>query len=218
MNSNSHTRDEFLEKNKHLWQKSEDERLRRNMNLSDSDKVKILLRNFQLNRLLKEVRIVHQQTNAEFNNDPFIHLWEILNKHGVQFLVTGELSSRLHGVSIFMPVFSIWVEDGADNLQRLSAAFSKLDIKPFESVSPGVIQACMLKDVGELEIERSVIGLEEVTFNECYNAASIAGWGNVELKFLGLDHLIIHKRAAYGFKNQLDLKELQEIKSNWADQ
>jgi len=55
-------------------------------------------------------------------------------------------------------------------------------------------------------------GLDNLTFDECYEKSSTVGIGSVTVKFLHLNHLIQSKRAANRPKYQIDVMALEEIK------
>ena len=55
-------------------------------------------------------------------------------------------------------------------------------------------------------------GLDNHSFNECLQLASIADIDGVEVPFLHINHFIANKVAVNRPKDQLDLAELEKIK------
>lgn len=55
-------------------------------------------------------------------------------------------------------------------------------------------------------------GLEDFTFDECLELATIAEIENVKIPFLHINHLIVNKKAVNRSKDQIDVMELEKIK------
>ena len=56
-------------------------------------------------------------------------------------------------------------------------------------------------------------GLENLTFEDCYTYSSKADIDDVVVPFLHINHLIANKKAVNRSKDQLDVLELEKIKS-----
>jgi hypothetical protein len=55
-------------------------------------------------------------------------------------------------------------------------------------------------------------GIEKLTFQECYDMASISYLDGVKVPFLHINHLIANKKAVNRPKDQLDVIQLEKIK------
>ena len=54
-------------------------------------------------------------------------------------------------------------------------------------------------------------GLENYSFDECLNLASIASIENIQVPFLHINQLIANKKAVNRSKDQVDVLELEKI-------
>lgn len=63
-----------------------------------------------------------------------------------------------------------------------------------------------------LDILTSKVGLEHLSFDECYNMATVAGFNGVKVRFLHINHLIENKKAIARPKDLIDVIELEKIK------
>lgn len=70
-----------------------------------------------------------------------------------------------------------------------------------------------------LDIMTSLKGMEEHTFDECLEYASVAEIDGIRIPFLHINHLIEAKKAANRPKDQVDVLALEKIKlirdSDW---
>ena len=64
----------------------------------------------------------------------------------------------------------------------------------------------------ELDIMTDMKGLENTTFNECLDIASIADLDGLLVPFLHINQLIINKKTVNRPKDQIDVLELEKIK------
>lgn len=68
-----------------------------------------------------------------------------------------------------------------------------------------------LKSGFRLDLMTKVKGLEDLSFDDCYNMAIVAEIEGVPVRFLHYNHLIASKKAANRLKDQLDVQELEKI-------
>lgn len=64
-----------------------------------------------------------------------------------------------------------------------------------------------------LDILTSMKGLENHTFDECYDLANVAELNGIEVRLLHINHLIENKKATNRPKDQLDVIALKKIQS-----
>ena len=62
-----------------------------------------------------------------------------------------------------------------------------------------------------LDIMTQMKGLENYSFDECYQMATIAEIENIRVPFLHINQLIANKKAVNRSKDQLDVIELEKI-------
>ena len=64
-----------------------------------------------------------------------------------------------------------------------------------------------------LDIMTEMKGLENISFNECYQLAVIQNLNNIPVPFLHINHLIANKKAVNRPKDQVDVIYLEKIKA-----
>jgi hypothetical protein len=64
----------------------------------------------------------------------------------------------------------------------------------------------------ELDIMTEMKGIENESFQECYDMASVSDLNGVKVPFLHINHLIANKKAVNRTKDQLDVMQLEKIK------
>lgn len=143
-------------------------------------------------------------------------LWKCLNQCGVRYIMVGGLATTLHGFSRTTEDVDIWLEDTPANRQCLRAAFNCSgygDVPALETMEfiPGWTSFYIAKGI-ELDIMTSMKGLEELTFAECLEQASVADIDGVTIPFLHINQLIANKKAVNRPKDQIDVMELEKIR------
>ena len=66
--------------------------------------------------------------------------------------------------------------------------------------------------INELDITTTMMGLENLSFDECLHMASSADLEGIKVPFLHINHLIENKKNVNWPKDQIDVIELEKIK------
>ncbi|HEY8967836.1 MAG TPA: hypothetical protein VIM64_02060 [Puia sp.] len=144
-----------------------------------------------------------------------LSLWDHLAKEGVRYIMLGGFATNFHGYSRATDDIDLWIEDTLENRKRLRRAIDKHgsgDYEPLERMQfvPGWTDL-RLNSGFKLDLMTNVKGLENLSFDECYNMAIVAEIERVPVRFLHYNHLIASKKAANRLKDQLDVQELEKI-------
>ncbi len=145
-----------------------------------------------------------------------LEFWQMLNRNEVKYIMVGGLSVNFNGHNRVTDDLDIWLKDTLENRKRFRKSFQDLgygDFLSFETtqfipgwsqfyVGPGIV----------LDIMTSMKGLEEYSFDECYEKASFAAIDGVAVPFLHINHLLQNKRAVARPKDLDDVRELEKIK------
>ncbi|HEY4337517.1 MAG TPA: hypothetical protein VGM89_16510 [Puia sp.] len=142
--------------------------------------------------------------------------WKTLNENGVRYIMVGGFATRFHGFNRNTDDLDMWLEDTTENRKHLRKAFSELGYGDFISLEtmqfvPGWTNFFIGIGV-ELDIMTTMKGLEDMSFNECFEMASIADLEDVKVPFLHIDHLIANKKIVNRPKDQVDVIELEKIR------
>lgn len=150
-------------------------------------------------------------------NEDIKNLWASLNNENVRYIMIGGFATNLHGFQRTTGDLDILIDDTPDNRKKLRFAFYKYglgDFEPIESMQfvPGWT-SFYLNNGFEIDLMTLPLkGLENISFSECYQSASIAEIYDLKIPFLHINHLIANKRATNRPKDQIDVLELERIK------
>lgn len=149
-------------------------------------------------------------------NDELLRFWKVLNQNNVRYIMVGGFATRFHGFNRNTDDLDMWLEDTVENRKNLRKSFSELGYGDFSSLEttpfvPGWTSFYIGGGI-ELDIMTSMKGLENATFSECLDMASIADLEGVEVPFLHINHLIENKKIVNRPKDQVDVIELEKIR------
>lgn len=146
-----------------------------------------------------------------------LEFWGALNKFNVRYILVGGVAVRFHGYNRTTDDLDVWLEDTPTNRKNLRLAFFELGYGDFEEIEtmqfiPG---GTSFFSAGiEIDFMTQILGLENITFEECYNNAPFFEFNKeLEVRFLHLNHLISAKKATNRSKDQLDLEYLTRIQN-----
>lgn len=150
-------------------------------------------------------------------DEAILKVWEVFEKNKLRYIMIGGFAVNLHGFHRFTGDIDIYLEDTLENRIALRKSFLELELGDFPQIETiefvaGWTEFSLTKDV-TLDIMTAVLGLENITFQECYDLASIAEIEKIKVPFLHLNQLIAAKKASNRPKDQIDLIELEKIKS-----
>jgi hypothetical protein len=148
-------------------------------------------------------------------DEALLDFWRKLNEHHVRFIMVGGLATRFHGYNRTTDDLDMWIEDDLENRQNLRKAFAALNYGDFPSIEtmqfvPGWTSFYAAGIV--LDIMTTMKGLEEVSFDDCYQQSEVANIEDVQVRFLHINHLIQNKKAVNRSKDQVDVEYLEKIK------
>jgi len=146
-----------------------------------------------------------------------LNFWKSLQNNDVRFIMIGGFATNLHGYQRYTGDMDIWLEDTEQNRKSLRKAFLEYglgDIALLEQITFVVGWTDFYLNNGlKLDIITNMKGLEEYSFSECYNMASVAEIEYVQVPFLHINHLIQNKKSVGREKDKLDVIYLEKIKS-----
>jgi hypothetical protein len=149
-------------------------------------------------------------------DDELLKFWRGLNDNRVRYIMVGGFASRFHGFNRNTDDLDIWLEDTRQNRGNLRKSFIELGYGDFPSLEtmefvPGWT-SFYVGNIIALDIMTKMKGLEDHTFDECIDMASIADLDGVLVPFLHINQLIANKKAVNRPKDQIDVLELERIK------
>jgi predicted nucleotidyltransferase len=154
-------------------------------------------------------------------DEEILNFWKSLQDHNVQYIMIGGYAINLHGYQRFTGDLDIWVKDTLANRQQLRKAFISCDMGDYPMIEymqfvPGWTEFYLNNSL-HLDILTEMKGLENYTFDECIEMASVAEIENVKVPFLHINQLILNKKVTNRPKDQLDvlaLEQIQQLRDN----
>lgn len=152
----------------------------------------------------------------DISDDELLKFWRSLNNNHVRYIMVGGFAIRFHGFNRNTDDLDIWLEDTLQNRKNLRKSFIELSYGDFPSLEtmefvPGWT-SFYVGHVIELDIMTKMKGLENYSFDECFEMASIAELDGILVPFLHINQLIENKKQVNRPKDQIDVIALEEIK------
>jgi predicted nucleotidyltransferase len=135
---------------------------------------------------------------------------ELLSSHAVEYLIVGGHAVAFHGHPRFTGDIDIFVRATESNAQRLNAAlaafgFGDLGFDDATWLAPERIVQ-LGRPPNRIDLLTSISG---VTFDEAWAGRVTAQLDGLEVPLIGLDALLVNKRASGRAKDLADLEELE---------
>jgi oligoribonuclease NrnB/cAMP/cGMP phosphodiesterase (DHH superfamily) len=145
-----------------------------------------------------------------------LSFWRALQEHNVQYIMVGGYAVNLHGFQRFTCDLDIWLNDTPDNRKALRNALVDCAMGDYPTIEnmlflPGWTEF-ILNNGLRLDVLTNMKGLEQYTFDECLQMASVADIEGVSIFFLHIDQLIENKKVVNRPKDQIDVAALEQIR------
>ena len=127
----------------------------------------------------------------------------------------GGFAVNLHGFARTTGDIDIWLKDEINNRRNLGYALSQFgyDVHTFEEIDfvPGWTDFYIGSGI-RLDIITTMVGLEDISFDEALAQATVAEIIDVKVPFLKISQLIKNKKATNRPKDIIDVMELEKIR------
>ncbi|MBI2731407.1 MAG: hypothetical protein HYX40_11780 [Sphingobacteriales bacterium] len=148
-------------------------------------------------------------------DEELLKLWKSLNNNNVRYIMVGGVATNLNGYQRSTEDIDMWIEDTIDNRRNLRKGLKEYglgDLEPIERIKflPGWTDFYLNSGL-RLDIMTEMKGLEQYSFAECLEKATVAEILNVQVSFLHINDLIANKEAVNRPKDQLDVIYLRKI-------
>ncbi|MES2279478.1 MAG: nucleotidyltransferase [Bacteroidota bacterium] len=149
-------------------------------------------------------------------DEVILNFWKALQDNKVQYIMVGGYAINMHGYDRFTGDIDIWLKDTLENRQALRKAFIACEMGDYPMIEqmqfvPGWTEFYLNNSL-VLDILTEMKGLENYTFDECLQMASIANIENVNIPFLHINQLITNKKVVNRPKDQIDVLALEQIR------
>lgn len=140
---------------------------------------------------------------------------EILNKHGVEYLLIGGIAVNIYGYNRGTGDLDIWINPSEANKYKLIVAIEEFgyDADAYKKMSPDEITMFSLgsrNNPGHIEITNRIAG---ISFQDAWKNFQVFNFDGLAIKFIGLDDLIKNKLASARNRDLDDVENLKLINS-----
>jgi len=148
-------------------------------------------------------------------DEEILKFWQSLNSNSVQYIMVGGFAVNMHGYSRATNDIDVWLKDDVSNRRNLGKALKQfgygdltwddLQFVPGWTefyVGPGIM----------LDIMTTMKGIDDISFEQALEQATIATINDLQVPFLHINQLIANKKAVNRPKDQIDVIELEKIK------
>jgi predicted nucleotidyltransferase len=148
-------------------------------------------------------------------DENLLAFWKALQQNKVQYILIGGYAINFHGFQRFTGDMDIWLKDTLQNRQALRNTFVDCNMGDYPMVEtmqfiPGWTEFHLNNGL-TLDILTEMKGLEDYTFDECLQMASIADIDGVNIPFLHINQLIKNKQVIDRPKDRIDVIALEKI-------
>lgn len=137
---------------------------------------------------------------------------ELLNTHGVRFLIVGAHALAAHGRPRATQDLDVFIEPTVSNVRCLGAALRQFGFTALADASDQFTEADRMATLGNPPLQIDIVNhITGVSFEEAWAGRLTARFGEHEVGFLGRREFRRNKRASGRPKDLADLALLDEI-------
>jgi hypothetical protein len=142
-------------------------------------------------------------------NEDWRQFIELLNSHGVEYLVVGGLAISFHAEPRFTGDLDVLVRPSPDNAARVLEAIREFGLGTLGVTTQDLQQEDQIIQFGYRPRRIDIVtSITAVSFDEAWESRVAARLDNIPVHFIGRDALIRNKRAAGRERDLADLKML----------
>lgn len=140
----------------------------------------------------------------------FEELFELLERHGVDYMVVGGYAVAFHGNPRFTKDIDIFFRAEAENVERLRAALVDFGFEPSDLPYEDFLDRKKVLTFGvppnRVDLLNDISG---VAFDDARPNIVRGGYGKVDVPFIGLSDLLRNKRSTSRTRDAADVEELE---------
>jgi hypothetical protein len=157
------------------------------------------------------LRWINCERSAMELQPDFKELLELLNAHGVDYLIVGGYALAFHGAPRFTGDLDVYIKISPENAGKVYAALAE-----FGFGSVGLTSADFLKEKHVVQLGVPpvridfVTGIDGVAWDDAWAGRAEGVYGGVPVCFLGKSQFIQNKKASGRLKDLADIEALQD--------
>ncbi|QQR98173.1 MAG: hypothetical protein IPK18_01145 [Sphingobacteriales bacterium] len=148
-------------------------------------------------------------------DENILSFWKNLNNNSVRYIMIGGFAVNLHGFNRTTADIDIWLEDNATNRLAFGKVMYEYGYEDIDWITVDIIPGWTNFYIGNniyIDVILEMKGLNEYSFSDCLNMASIAKIFDIDVPFLHINQLIKNKKETNRPKDKIDIIELENIK------
>lgn len=139
----------------------------------------------------------------------FKEWFELLNKHKVDYLIVGGYAVAFYGAPRFTGDIDVFIRREPENVKRVLTVLEEFGFSDPRLTSEVFLEPGLIIELGlppvRIDLVTSIGGVE---FEEAWPDRITGRYGNVEVAFIGQEHLVRNKRFTARKKDLADLESL----------
>jgi hypothetical protein len=147
-------------------------------------------------------------------NKHFQEFIELLEKHGVEYLVVGGYAVGFHGFPRYTGDLDVFIGISEENSKRILKVFSDFGFSDLGLAATDFLEEEIVVEIGREPMKIQILtGIDGVTFKECYKEKVFLELDEKKkIPFIGYESLLRNKKASPRAKDKIDFEELKRIK------
>ncbi|MFO7891769.1 MAG: nucleotidyltransferase [bacterium] len=141
----------------------------------------------------------------------FKDLLELFNAHKVKYIIVGGYALAFHGAPRYTGDIDIYIKPDTQNAERIMQALDEFGFESAELTSEDLKNPDNVIQLGVPPVRVDIItSISGVTWEDAYSGCIDGKYGDVPVKYIGLNEFIINKRTTGRKKDLSDLEALGE--------
>lgn len=172
-----------------------------------------------LAKAIYEANPAHECLDAmDLSNQEVQDFLRSLHIHEVRYMLVGGVATTYYGHVRMTMDLDLWVEDTAENKDRLVAALKEANVAGAEHYrNVDMIPGWSSLSIGTIGFEVDLMGYTKAfrkeDFAECYQRASVAHIESIPITVIHIDDLVREKQQLGRLKDLDDVENLQKTKA-----
>ena len=146
-------------------------------------------------------------------NSDLIDLLQILNKNEAKFIIVGAHAVIQYTEPRYTKDLDIWVESTVENSKKVWKSLTEFGA-PLENVNLSDFQN--EENMFQIGLEPNridiIMGIENLSFEDCWENSDFFEFDSVKVKVLDVDSLIKSKSNTGRLQDQIDIEKLEKYK------
>jgi hypothetical protein len=146
-------------------------------------------------------------------NKHFREFIELLEKHGVRYLVVGGYAVGFHGFPRYTGDLDVFIGISEENSKKILEVFSEFGFPDLGIKKEDFLEEEIVVEIGREPLKIQVLtGIDGVTFDDCFEEKVFFEDDGLKVPFIGFQKLLQNKQASPRAKDKIDFEELKRIK------